>query len=71
MDPPKTDESPETEDLEVWADCSTHISKMDSSPPDLESSLEEVVNLLTMALNNRFHEALDLCDKWFVFIINS
>lgn len=39
----------------------------EESPPDLESSLEEVVTLLAMALNNRFHEALQLCDKWLVF----
>ena len=37
---------------------------MADSPPGLEESLEEVVNLLAMALSNRFHEALDLCDKW-------
>ena len=45
----------------------SEVSLAEETVPDLESSLEEVVTLLAMALNNRFHEALNLCDKWFVF----
>lgn len=43
---------------------SSAVSQVDETVPDLETSLQEVVTLLAMALNNRFHEALDLCDKW-------
>lgn len=36
----------------------------DQKPPSLEESLKEVNDLLEMALDNRFQEALGCCEKW-------
>lgn len=38
--------------------------------PNLEESLHDVMLLLNMALNNRFSEALEVSNKWFVIKSN-
>lgn len=39
-------------------------TKTEIKPPTLEESLKEVNTLLEIALDNRFQEALDACEKW-------
>ena len=41
-------------------------TKSGQNEPNLEESLHEVMELLHMALNNRFAEALEVSEKWFV-----
>ena len=48
----------------MFEDATADTDKDVQKPPSLEDSLKEVNNLLEIALDNRFQEALDLCEKW-------
>ena len=51
-----------TEAVEHFHDAQQDVDH--GQEPDLETSLREVMSLLQMALNNRFQEAIDICQKW-------
>lgn len=52
-----------TEDETVFEDARDTLAA-GVEEPDLESQLREVQLLLTKALNNRFQEALETCQRW-------
>lgn len=48
---------------------SSSDDELDSSEaPSLEESLRDITRLLSMALDNRFHEAYRGTEKWYVAI---
>lgn len=48
----------------MFEDAAEPGATTEIKPPTLEESLKEVNTLLEIALDNRFQEALDACEKW-------